>query len=115
MIKDVTNSPKDVNDFWYNSKELNVINANNNYNELVDYQVQSMNRFESLSDTMTEQEGPFNTQAYENYKDQVKQYQLNTNGNLTEMILKLGFKIDQQLERIITKLDDILKEENESI
>ena len=68
--------------------------SNNNYNELVDYQVQSMNRFESLSDTMTEP--PFNTQAYENYKDQVKQYQLNTNGNLTEMILKLGFKLDQQ-------------------
>jgi len=113
MIKDVTNSPKDVNDFWYNSKELNVINANTNYNELVDYQVQSMNRFESLSDTMTEQsEAPFNTQAYENYKDQVKQYQLNTNGNLTEMILKLGFKLDQQLERIITKLDDIIMEDN---
>tara|TARA_B100000131_G_scaffold177823_1_gene171593 strand:- start:574 stop:912 length:339 start_codon:yes stop_codon:yes gene_type:complete len=111
MIKDVTNSPKDVNDFWYNSKELNVINANNNYNELVDYQVQSMNRFESLSDTMTEQsEAPFNTQAYENYKDQVKQYQLNTNGNLTEMILKLGFKLDQQLDKIIKQLDKIMED-----
>ena len=111
MIKDVTNSPKDVNDFWYNSKELNVINANTNYNELVDYQVQSMNRFESLSDTMTEQsEAPFNTQAYENYKDQVKQYQLNTNGNLTEMILQIGFKIDQSLDKIIKQLDTLIKD-----
>ena len=32
--------------------------TNNNYNELVDYQVQSMNRFESISDTMNESNIP---------------------------------------------------------
>lgn len=49
---------------------------------------------------------PFDTQAYQNYVDQVKQHQLNTNENLTEMILQLGFKLDQQLLKIITILDD---------
>jgi len=73
-----------------------------NYNELVDYQVQSMNKSEA----------PFDTEAYANYKEQVKQYQLNTNGNLTEMILRLGFKIDQLLEKIISQLDTIIEENN---
>ena len=83
--------------------------TNNNYNELVDYQVHSMNRFESLSDTMNETET--NNQEYQDYKDQVKQYQLNTNGNLTEMILQIGFKIDQSLDKIIKQLDTVLKDQ----
>ncbi len=82
--------------------------TNNNYNELVDYQVHSMNRFESLSDTMNETET--NNQEYQDYKDQVKQYQLNTNGNLTEMILQIGFKIDQSLDKIIKQLDTLIKD-----
>ena len=102
-------SSKDWHDFWYKSEDIMTPSTNNNYNELVDYQVHSMNRFESLSDTMTEQsEAPFNTQAYENYKDQVKQYQLNTNENLTEMILKIGFQIDQSLDKIIKTLDKLV-------
>ena len=82
--------------------------TNNNYNELVDYQVHSMSRFDSLSDTMNETET--NNQEYQDYKDQVKQYQLNTNGNLTEMILQIGFKIDQSLDKIIKQLDTVLKD-----
>ena len=83
--------------------------TNNNYNELVDYQVHSMNRFESLSDTMDETQT--DNQEYQDYKEKVKQYQLNTNGNLTEMILQIGFKIDQSLDRIIKQLDTVLKDE----
>ena len=91
--------------------------SNTNYNELVDYQVQSMNRFESLSDTMTEQsEAPFNTPAYKNYKQLVdKEREQIDMSNITEYLYKLGFRIDQQLQRIIDKLDNILEEENESI
>ena len=91
--------------------------ANNNYNELVDYQVQSMSRFESLSDTMTEQsEAPFDTQAYKNYKELVdKEREQIDSVNLIVSIYIFGFKIDQQLLRIIDNLDDILEEENESI
>ena len=80
--------------------------TNNNYNELVDYQVQSM----KLSDV------PFDTQAYKNYKELVdKEREQIDSDNLIESIYKFGFKIDQQLQRIIDRLDDILKEENESI
>ena len=69
--------------------------TNNNYNELVDYQVQSMSRFESLSDTMTEQSSaPFNTPAYRNYKELVdkEREQIDPN-NITEYLYKLGFMI----------------------
>ena len=80
--------------------------TNNNYNELVDYQVQSMNKSEP----------PFDTQAYKNYKELVdKEREQIDSVNLIESIYKFGFKIDQQLQRIIDRLDDILKEENESI
>ena len=68
-----------------------------------------MSRFDSLYDTMNETET--NNQEYQDYKDQVKQYQLNTNGNLTEMILQIGFKIDQSLDRIIKQLDTVLKDQ----
>ena len=91
--------------------------SNNNYNELVDYQVQSMNRFESTSDTFySKDDAPFDTQAYKNYKQLVdkEREQIDTN-NITEYLYKLGFRIDQQLQRIIDKLNDILEEENESI
>ena len=91
--------------------------SNNNYNELVDYQVQSMNRFESTSDTFySKDDAPFDTQAYKNYKQLVdkEREQIDTN-NITEYLYKLGFRIDQQLQRIIDKLDNILEEENESI
>ena len=91
--------------------------SNTNYNELVDYQVQSMNRFESTSDTFySKDDAPFDTQAYKNYKQLVdkEREQIDTN-NITEYLYKLGFRIDQQLQRIIDKLNDILEEENESI
>ena len=68
------------------------------YASQVDHLVNTMNTSET------------NNQAYQDYKDQVKQYQLNTNGNLTEMILQIGFKIDQSLERIIKTLDTILED-----
>ena len=86
--------------------------TNNNYNELVDYQVQSMSRFESLSDTMTEQSSaPFDTPAYKNYKELVdKEREQIDSDNLIESIYKLGFKIDQQLDKIIKQLDKIMED-----
>ena len=71
----------------------------NTYASQVDHLVNTMNTSET------------NNQAYQDYKDQVKQYQLNTNGNLTEMILQIGFKIDQSLDKIIKQLDTVLKDE----
>ena len=68
------------------------------YNELVDYQVQSMNKYEA----------PFDTQAYSNYKELVnkEKEQIDPN-NLTESIYKLGYKIDTLLAKLIGQLDEI--------
>ena len=89
--------------------------SNTNYNELVDYQVQSMNRFESTSDTFySKDDAPFDTQAYKNYKELVdkEKEQIDPN-NLTEYIYKLGFKIDTLLSKIIAQLDTIIDSESE--
>ena len=77
---------------FYNNK------TNNNYNELVDYQVQSMNKSEA----------PFNTEAYNNYKELVnnEKEQIDPN-NLTESIYKLGYRIDTLLAKLIGQLDEI--------
>ena len=74
----------------------------NNYNELVDYQVQSMNKSEP----------PFDTQAYKNYKALVdkEREQIDASG-LTEYLYRLGYKIDNVLSKIISQLDTVLKDE----
>ena len=71
----------------------------NTYASQVDHLVNTMNTSQT------------NNQEYDDYKEQVKQFQLNTNGNLTEMILQIGFKIDQSLDRIIKQLDTVLKDQ----
>ena len=102
MIKDVTNSPKDNHDFWYNSDSIHPPETNNNYNQLVDYQVQSMNRFESISDTMKERKS-FD-ELYEEYSSKSISEQI-TN------LKQLGRKLVSQIDGIIDKLDDILEED----
>ena len=102
MIKDVTNSPKDNHDFWYNSDSIHPPETNNNYTQLVDYQVQSMNRFESISDTMKERKS-FD-ELYEEYSSKSISEQI-TN------LKQLGRKLVSQIDGIIDKLDDILEED----
>ena len=103
MIKDVTNSPKDNHDFWYNSDPIHPPETNNNYNQLVDYQVQSMNKSEA----------PFDTEAYRNYKALVdkEREKIDTN-NITESLYRLGYQIDTLLSKIISQLDTIIEENN---
>ena len=74
------------------------------YNELVDYQVQSMNKSDA----------PFDTQAYSNYKELVnkEKEQIDPN-NLTESIYKLGYRIDTLLSKLIGQLDTIIESELE--
>ena len=73
-----------------------------NYNELVDYQVHSMNKSEA----------PFDTEAYRNYKALVdmEREQIDAT-NLTEYIYQLGYKIDTVLSKIITQLDTLLEDD----
>ena len=74
-----------------------------NYNELVDYQVQSMNKSEA----------PFDTEAYRNYKALVdkEREKIDTN-NITESLYRLGYQIDTILSKIISQLDTIIEENN---
>ena len=72
----------------------------NNYNELVDHQVQSMNKSSA----------PFDTQAYRNYKELVdKEREKIDPNNITEAIYQLGYKIDTLLSKIISQLDTIIE------
>ena len=74
-----------------------------NYNELVDHQVQSMNKSSA----------PFDTQAYRNYKELVdkEREKIDTN-NITESLYRLGYQIDTLLSKIISQLDAIIEENN---
>ena len=114
MIKDVTNSKKDWDDFWYNSEKDYIPETKHNYNELVDHLVSTM----TIHSTKDEQEWtdnidpPFDTEAYANYKELVnKEREKIDTSNLTETIMQLGFQIDQKLQGIIDKLDVILEGE----
>ena len=102
MTNDVTNSKKDWDDFWYNSEDNMPKQTKHNYNELVDFQVQSMNKSSA----------PFDTEAYANYKQLVdkEREKIDTN-NITESIYKLGYKIDTLLSRIISQLDTLIEED----
>ena len=103
---DVTNSPKDVHDFWYNSPD--------NYNELVDHLVSTMpsmtnnERPPFVPKKVSTTNAPFDTQSYQNYKALVdkEREQIDPN-NLTESIYKLGYRIDTLLAKLITQLDEI--------
>ena len=78
------------------------MNTKTTYNELVDHQVQSMNKSEA----------PFDTDAYRNYKELVdKEREKIDPNNLTEYIYQLGYKIDTMLSKIISQLDTLIKDD----
>ena len=60
---------------------------------------------------MTKPEPPFDTEAFENYKQQLKQYQDKSVPQLVEEITKLGFKLDQALAKLISQLDTVIENE----
>ena len=63
---------------------------------------------------MTKPDPPFDTKAYANYKAQVDKYrQTISNDELSETIYKLGFKLDQTLDQIISRLDYIIGGESD--
>ena len=100
MVKDVTNSPKDVNDFWYNSDPIHPPETNNNYNELVDYQVSTMkDNIYSVPDNNARKSFD---ELYEEFSSKSIDDQVN---NLKE----LGRKLVSQIDGIVDKLNDIIE------
>ena len=104
-IEDVTYSPEDWEDFWYNSEDNMPKQTKHNYKELVDFQVQSMNKSSA----------PFDTEAYANYKQLVdkEREKIDTN-NITESIYQLGYKIDNLLSKIISQLDTLIEDNKDA-
>ena len=125
MVKDVTNSPKDNYDFWYNSDPIHPPETNNNYNELVDYQVQSMNRFESISDTMKEEDLPdwtnnerppfipktVSSTERKSFDELYNEYSSKSIPEQITNLKQLGRQLVSQIDKIIDKLDVVLEED----
>ena len=88
-----------------------------NYNELVDHLVSNMT-IHSTKDSKEwtdNLEPPFDTQAYRNYKELVNKKREEIDGdNITETIMKLGFKVDQLLRKIISQLDTIIEDNKDA-
>ncbi len=132
-----TTSNKDWNDFWYNSEPIHPKETNNEYNELVDYQVSTMKNNSPYDDKeWTDNiEPPFNTEAYRNYMKQTnterapfipkkvstkerksfdelyEQYHAMSLPKQIENLKQLGRELVERIDRIVDRLDVILEED----
>ena len=107
MVKDVTNSPKDVNDFWYNSDPIHPPETNNNYNELVDYQVSTMkDNIYSVPDN----------NARKSFDELYEEFSSKSIEDQVDNLKGLGRKLVSQIDGIVDKLNVIVEdiEEKES-
>ena len=99
MVKDVTNSPKDVHDFWYNSEDI-APQTNNNYNELVDYQVSTMkDNIYSVPDN----------NARKSFDELYEEFSSKSIEDQVENLKGLGRKLVSQIDGIVDKLNDIIE------
>ena len=62
---------------------------------------------------MSKPEPPFDSEAYRNYTEQLNFYMKKEPNELIEIIKQLGFKLDQQLAKIIDQLDKVIEAEDE--
>ena len=103
MVKDVTNSPKDVHDFWYNSDPIHPPETNNNYNELVDYQVSTMkDNIYSVPDN----------NARKSFDELYEEFSSKSIEDQVDNLKGLGRKLVSQIDGIVDKLNDIIEEDN---
>ena len=114
MVKDVTNSPKDVHDFWYNSDPIHPPETNNNYNELVDYQVSTMKG--DLPDWTNNERPPFipktvTTIERKSFDELYEEYRAMSLPEQLTNLKQLGRQLVSQIDKIIDKLDVVLEED----
>ena len=113
MVKDVTNSPKDVHDFWYNSEDI-APQTNNNYNQLVDYQVSTMKG--DLPDWTNNERPPFipktiSTIERKSFDELYEEYRAMSLPEQLTNLKQLGRQLVSQIDKIIDKLDVVLEED----
>ena len=107
MVKDVTNFPNDNYDFWYNSDPIHPPETNNNYNELVDYQVSTMkDNIYSVPDNNARKSFD---ELYEEFSSKSVEDQVN---NLKELGRKLVSQIDGIVDKLNVIIEDIEEEES---
>ena len=96
-----------------------------NYNELVDYQVESMNRFESISDIMKEEDLPdwtnnitppnhmpkVTTSGRQSFDELYEEYSSKSIPEQITNLKQLGRQLVSQIDKIIDQLDVILEED----
>ena len=114
MIEDVTNSPKDNYDFWYNSDPIHPPETNNNYNELVDYQVSTMKG--DLPDWTNNERPPFipktvTTIERKSFDELYEEYRAMSLPEQLTNLKQLGRQLVSQIDKIIDKLDVVLEED----
>ena len=114
MVKDVTNSPKDVHDFWYNSDPIHPPETNNNYNQLVDYQVSTMKG--DLPDWTNNERPPFipktvSTTERKSFDELYEEYSSKSIDEQIENLEGLGRELVHKLDKIIDQIDVILEED----
>ena len=56
-------------------------------------------------------EAPFDSPAYQKYKELVDKERANQSDNITETIYQLGYKIDNILTKLISQLDTVTRDE----
>ena len=101
MVKDVTNSPNDNYDFWYNSDSIHPPETNNNYNELVDYQVSTMkDNIYSVPDN----------NARKSFDELYEEFSSKSIEDQVDNLKGLGRKLVSQIDGIVDKLNDIVEE-----
>ena len=113
MVKDVTNSPKDVHDFWYNSDPIHPPETTN-YNQLVDYQVSTMKG--DLPDWTNNERPPFipktiSTIERKSFDELYEEYRAMSLPEQLTNLKQLGRQLVSQIDKIIDKLDVILEED----
>ena len=125
MIEDVTNSPNDNYEFWYNSDPIHPPETNNNYNELVDYQVSTMKP--NPSDQINTERPPFIPKTVSINDDNIysvpdnnprksfdELYEEYSSKSIPEQITnlnQLGRDLVHKLDKIIDQIDVILEED----
>ena len=98
-------------DNWTNSSSVSDIEPSADH---YDYLISTMTKSTSQSNTNSDKDAPpFYSEAYRNYKEQVNNVRTKSTDELVELIMKLGWRLDQQLDKIIGQLDVILGEEND--
>ena len=111
MVKDVTNSPKDVHDFWYNSEDI-APETNNNYNQLVDHLVSTMkpnpsdqmnNNIYSVPDNNPRKSFD---QLYEEFSSKSIEDQV-------ENLKQLGRQLVTTIDRLLDTLNVLLEEKSD--